>query len=260
MRRRRWRTSPGSAYRERGDGFRARPAAAGEPARRRRVALPNRAARVLSGYTIIGRADRRRRDLARLHLRLQLLLDHRDARPQLPHAFRSTRVIADIADARGARRARDLHRRRQHHARTSPRFEALCRAIVEAGLNDIDYIVQAHDLVDRRARRHAGAADAARPGSATCSSASRTSSTRTWRSCSAERQERAARGRAADGQRDDCAADRRAAPARHARRRRPDRRQPRRHAGVDRGQPRVRAAATSTGRTSSIRRRIPARR
>ena len=28
----------------------------------------------------------------------------------------STRVLADIADARGARRARDLHRRRQHHA------------------------------------------------------------------------------------------------------------------------------------------------
>ena len=30
-------------------------------------------------------AHRRRRDVARLHLRLQLLLDHRDARAELPH-------------------------------------------------------------------------------------------------------------------------------------------------------------------------------
>ena len=35
-------------------------------------------------------ADRHRRDLARLHVRLQLLFDHRDARPQLPHVVAST--------------------------------------------------------------------------------------------------------------------------------------------------------------------------
>ena len=49
------------------------------------VRLPNRGARVLTGYTMVGRQSRRRRDLARVHVRLQLLLDHRDARAQLPH-------------------------------------------------------------------------------------------------------------------------------------------------------------------------------
>ena len=49
------------------------------------VRLPNRAARVLERLHDDGPARRRRRDVARLHLRLQLLLDHRDARTELPH-------------------------------------------------------------------------------------------------------------------------------------------------------------------------------
>ena len=38
--------------------------------------LPRRGARVLTGYTMLGRPGRRDRDLTRLHLRLQLLLDN----------------------------------------------------------------------------------------------------------------------------------------------------------------------------------------
>ena len=69
------------------------------------LALPNRAARVLDGLHAARAARRRRRDVARLHVRLQLLLDHRDARPQLP----------PLSDRSRARR----HRRRaaQHGAR-----------------------------------------------------------------------------------------------------------------------------------------------
>ena len=64
-------------------------------------------------------AGRRRRDVAGLHVRLQLLLDHRDARPELP-------PVSDRSGARRhrrrapPRRARDLPGRRQHHARRAP--------------------------------------------------------------------------------------------------------------------------------------------
>ena len=61
-------------------------------------------------------AGRRHRDLARLHLRLQLLLDHRDARPQLPHLRLRPRPRRHPRLPR-PRRPGALHRRRQHHAR-----------------------------------------------------------------------------------------------------------------------------------------------
>ena len=119
---------------------------------------PNRAARVLSGYTMLGRGRRRRRDIAGLHLRLQLLLDHRDARPQFPPLPDSPR---DRRHPRRAEpgRARHLLRRRQHHDRRPavrgavprdhrgwPRRRRLHRA--------------GHDGADRGARRDARAADA----------------------------------------------------------------------------------------------------
>ena len=105
-------------------------------------------------------ARRRRRNLARLHLRLQFLLDHRDARPKLPS-------LSDRAGARRhrrrppARRAGDLSGRRQHHARRQPLRSAVPR--------DHRQRLQRHrlhrpgdDLADRRARRDARAADAPR--------------------------------------------------------------------------------------------------
>jgi anaerobic magnesium-protoporphyrin IX monomethyl ester cyclase len=50
------------------------------------VRLPDRSNRVLDGYTFLGR----RRDVPWLYVRLQLLLDHRDARAQLPHVVDRT--------------------------------------------------------------------------------------------------------------------------------------------------------------------------
>ena len=64
---------------------------------------------------VAGPQHGRGRDVARVHVRLQLLFDHRDARAQLPS-------LADGAGdrrhprCRAPRRADDLLRRRQHHA------------------------------------------------------------------------------------------------------------------------------------------------
>ena len=80
----RFSAQPGSRRRAPGDERAA-------PAKPRRA----RSARLHAART----ARRRGRNLARLHLRLQLLLDHRDARPQLP-PLSIDRVLADIADAR----------------------------------------------------------------------------------------------------------------------------------------------------------------
>ena len=142
------------------------------------VKPPNRDRRACSPATRCSAARRRRRDLARLHVRLQLLLDHRDARPQLSTASRCSRVLDDIADAR-RRGARAIFLVDDNITIDVPRFEALCRAIVDAGLNDVDYIVQgmtapiaAHGATLAPLMQHAG--------SATCSSASRMSSTRIW--------------------------------------------------------------------------------
>ena len=69
------------------------------------------------------------------------------------------RVLADIADAR-ARGARAIFIVDDNITLNVARFEALCRAIIDAGLNDIDYIVQAMTSSIASAGRDAGAADA----------------------------------------------------------------------------------------------------
>ena len=58
------------------------------------------------------------------------------------HRFPLERVIDDIADARG-RGARSIFLVDDNITLDVGRFEALCRAIIAAGLNDTDYIVQA---------------------------------------------------------------------------------------------------------------------
>ena len=60
-----------------------------------------------------------RRNVEGLHVRLQLLLDHRDARPQLPRLLDRAR---DCRHRRCAKPRREGHlsRRRQHHARHPP--------------------------------------------------------------------------------------------------------------------------------------------
>ncbi len=105
------------------------------------IALPNRASRVLSGYTFLGR-------------RIDVVETSRgctydcsfcsiiEMRGRNFHTFGFERVLADIADAR-ARGARVIFIVDDNVTLNVARFEALCNAIIEAGLNDVEYIVQA---------------------------------------------------------------------------------------------------------------------
>ena len=123
-----------------GATFRRNPPARSARLRRARYGLRN-VPRASYRAAVCSAADRRRGDLARLHIRLQLLLDHPDARTELSSIFNRA----------GDRR----HRRRSCAWRAhiffvddnitldTDRFEALCRAIIAAGLNRIDYFVQA---------------------------------------------------------------------------------------------------------------------
>ena len=103
--------------------------------------LPNRAARVLEGYTLLGRHV----DVVETSRGCTFdcsFCSIIEMRGRNFHPYPIDRVMADIADARrhGARAiflvddniTLDVHR-----------FEELCRAIVDTGLQDVDYIVQA---------------------------------------------------------------------------------------------------------------------
>ena len=105
------------------------------------VRLPRRAARVLDGYTFIGR-------------RIDVVETSRgctfdcsfcsiiEMRGRNFYKWPVERVIADILDAK-QRGARAIFLVDDNITLDVRRFEALCRAIVDAGLQDIDYIVQA---------------------------------------------------------------------------------------------------------------------
>ena len=111
----------------------------------------NRAARVLAGYTMLGRQV----DVVETSRGCTFdcsFCSIIEMRGRNFHRFPIPRVIDDIARRAAPRRACHLPRRRQHHARRRA-VQALCDAIVEAGLNDIDYIVQGMTSADRRARR-----------------------------------------------------------------------------------------------------------
>src|SRR5438128_3425500 len=58
------------------------------------------------------------------------------------HAYSFERVLADIRDARD-RGARSLFIVDDNITLNVRRFEALCQAIIDAGLNDLEYTVQA---------------------------------------------------------------------------------------------------------------------
>ncbi len=104
------------------------------------VAPPNRAARVLRGYTMMGR-------------QIDVIETSRgctydcsfcsiiEMRGRNFHRFPMARVVEDIADAR-RRGARVLFIVDDNITLDVQRFKALCRAIIDAGLNDIDYMVQ----------------------------------------------------------------------------------------------------------------------
>jgi anaerobic magnesium-protoporphyrin IX monomethyl ester cyclase len=103
--------------------------------------LPDRGARVLSGYTFMGRGI----DIVETSRGCTYdcsFCSIVEMRGRNFHTFDFTRVLADIADARG-RGARAIFLVDDNITLNVARFEALCHAIVEAGLNDIHYIVQA---------------------------------------------------------------------------------------------------------------------
>jgi anaerobic magnesium-protoporphyrin IX monomethyl ester cyclase len=105
------------------------------------VALPNRGARVLTGYTFIGRPI----DVVETSRGCTYdcsFCSIIEMRGRNFHTWSIDRVMADIADAR-ARGARAIFIVDDNISLNVVRFEALCRAIVAAGFHDIDYLVQA---------------------------------------------------------------------------------------------------------------------
>jgi len=130
---------PGLWYRD-GTAFRrnpGRPVAAVEDGG---IARPNRAARVLSGYTMLGRQV----DVVETSRGCTFdcsFCSIIEMRGRNFHRFPLERVLADIADAR-ARGARAIFFVDDNITIDVPRFERLCQGIIDAGFNDIDYIVQ----------------------------------------------------------------------------------------------------------------------
>ena len=105
------------------------------------IELPDRASRVLDGYTFLGRPI----DIVETSRGCTYdcsFCSIIEMRGRNFYTFGFERVLADISDAR-ARGARAIFLVDDNIMLNVARFEALCRAIVEAGLTDIDYIVQA---------------------------------------------------------------------------------------------------------------------
>ena len=105
------------------------------------VRRPNRGARVLQGYTFLGRAI----DVVETSRGCTYdcsFCSIIEMRGRNFHTWSIERVLADIADAK-ARGARTIFIVDDNISLNVPRFEQLCRAIVEAGFHDLDYIVQA---------------------------------------------------------------------------------------------------------------------
>ena len=129
----------GLSYRD-GNGFHANP---DRPVRRLEdgeLALPRRDARVLDGYTLLGR------QVDVIETSRGCTFDCSfcsiiEMRGRNFHVFDFARVLEDIRDAR-AHGAEALFIVDDNITLNVRRFEALCRAIVEAGLHTLDYIVQ----------------------------------------------------------------------------------------------------------------------
>ncbi len=102
---------------------------------------PDRGARVLSGYTMLGRVA----DVVETSRGCTFdcsFCSIIEMRGRNFHRFAIDRVIDDIRDAH-RRGARAIFLVDDNITIDVPRFEALCRAIVGAGLDGIDYLIQA---------------------------------------------------------------------------------------------------------------------
>src|SRR5207249_6719127 len=102
---------------------------------------PNRSARVLDGYTLLGR----RVDVVETSRGCTFdcsFCSIIEMRGRNFHPYAIDRVLADIADAR-RHGAQAIFLVDDNITLDIRRFESLCQAIVDAGLNDVDYVVQA---------------------------------------------------------------------------------------------------------------------
>ena len=105
------------------------------------VRPPNRACRVLSGYTMLGRTV----DVVETSRGCTFdcsFCSIIEMRGRNFHRFSLERVVDDIADARD-RGAKTIFFVDDNITLDVPRLEALCRAIICARLNNLDYIAQA---------------------------------------------------------------------------------------------------------------------
>jgi radical SAM superfamily enzyme YgiQ (UPF0313 family) len=105
------------------------------------IRLPDRRSRVLEGYTMMGRQT----DVVETSRGCTFdcsFCSIIEMRGRNFHTYAFDRVLADVADAR-ARGARIIFLVDDNITLNVRRFAALCHAIVEAGLDDIEYIVQA---------------------------------------------------------------------------------------------------------------------
>ena len=126
-------------FREEG-GFRCTPGRPVTSVEEGTIRPPNRAARVLSGYTMLGRGV----DVIETSRGCTFdcsFCSIIEMRGRNFHRFPLGHVIADIEDAR-RRGARAIFIVDDNITLDVARFKALCQAIIDAGLTDIDYMVQ----------------------------------------------------------------------------------------------------------------------
>jgi len=105
------------------------------------IDMPNRKARVLGGYTLMGKQV----DVVETSRGCTFdcsFCSIIEMRGRNFYTYSFDRVLADIRDARD-HGARAIFIVDDNITLNVPRFEALCQAIIDAGLNSIDYIVQA---------------------------------------------------------------------------------------------------------------------
>ena len=130
----------GLSYRS-ADGFRHNPARGVSGLEDGEIRPPRRDVRVLGGYTLLGR------QVDVIETSRGCTFDCSfcsiiEMRGRNFHTYSFERVLADIRDARD-RGARSLFIVDDNITLNVRRFEALCRAIIDAGLNDLEYTVQA---------------------------------------------------------------------------------------------------------------------
>jgi anaerobic magnesium-protoporphyrin IX monomethyl ester cyclase len=125
----------------RGSRFTANPARPVLPLATETLQLPNRRARVLSGYTLLGRKV----DVVETSRGCTFdcsFCSIIEMRGRNFHPYPIERVLADIADAR-SHGAEAIFLVDDNITLDVRRFERLCRAIVDAGLDEVEYLVQA---------------------------------------------------------------------------------------------------------------------